>query len=587
MNNSGDYSNINLNLNNINKLYDNLSYYDQYGSSIILVIVLIIILIASCTYCYILINMQPIIDDWNNQRCKPYIIPFAGFINKPIGISSNDFTKKNFDYCTQNILKNVTGNAVQPLTFATKSLYLLFNIMQQSLNSIRQMFSKVRNLFDSVIKEIMGRLSNIIVPLQQIVISFRDIMSKVMGIMTTGLFTLLSTYYSLKALLGAIAQMVITILIALVAMIALFWLFPFTWGAAISYTAIFVAISIPLAIVLSFMIDVLKVQPGLSIPTLKVRSVKCFDKNTKLKMNNGEERKIIDLNVGDILLDGNIITAKIKVESEGSIMYNLRGIIVSDSHLVKYKDKWIRTSQHPEAKVIENYCEKYLYCLNTSSKLIRIFENNDTNDTNNTNDNNILEAIIFSDWDEVLEDDLISLQIFHKYHKFHKYDKLFNPLLDENAIKKHDYKYCEFIHKYYDGGLNENTQIKLFDNSIKKISDIEVGDILYNMEKVYGLVEIDGTNLIGQYSYHLGNSDDNIIIGSSNINFCDSKLKFTSSLNCKNKTLLRENKENKLYHLLTDKKTFNVGKYKLFDYNSSIDLLLEKNKGKLLSMKYV
>jgi hypothetical protein len=27
--------------------------------------------------------------------------------------------------------------------------------------------------------------------------------------------------------------------------------------------------------------------------------------------------------------------------------------------------------------------------------------------------------------------------------------------------------------------------------------------------------------------------------------------------------------------------------YKLFDYNSSIDLLLEKNKGKLLSMKYV
>lgn len=582
MNNSDNNNNINLN--NINKLYDNLSYYDQYGSSIILVIILTIILILSCTYSYIMINTQPIIDDWNNQRCKPYIIPFAGFINKPKNMTSNDFTKQNFDYCTQNILKNITGNAVQPLTYATKSLYLLFNFMQQSLNSIRQMFSKVRSLFDSITKEIMGRIANIIVPLQQIVISFRDIMSKVMGIMTTGLFTLLSTYYSLKALLGAIAQMIVTILIAMVAMIALFWLFPFTWGAAISYTAIFVAISIPLAIMLAFMIDVLKVQPGLSIPTLKVRSVKCFDKNTKLKMNNGEERNIIDLNVGDILSNGNTITAKIKVEKDGSTMYNLRNIIVSDSHLVKYKDKWIRVCQHPEAKIIEDYNEKYLYCLNTSSKTINIFGKNNDNNVciHDHNSYNNSEEIIFSDWDEVLEDDLISLQITHK---------CFNPLSATSNIERFK---TEFIHKFYDGGLYKDTEIKLLDGSIKKISDIEVGDILYNMEKVYGIVEINGNDLVSQYSYDLGNfnnsdnSEQNNIIGSSNINFCDTKLKFTSTLNYKNKTLLRENnKKNKLYHLLTDKKTFYVGKYRLFDYNASIDLLLEKNKGKLLSMKYV
>lgn len=190
-----------LNLNSINKLYDNLTYYDIYGSSIIMVIVLTIILILACSYCYIMINLQPIVDDWNNQRCKPYIIPFAGLINKPKDISFNEFTKQNFDYCTQNILKNITGEAVQPLTYVTNSLYLLYNVIQESLNSIRQMFDKVRNLFNSVTKEIMGRLANIMIPLQQIIISFRDIMSKVLGIMTTGLFTLLASYYSLKALM--------------------------------------------------------------------------------------------------------------------------------------------------------------------------------------------------------------------------------------------------------------------------------------------------------------------------------------------------------------------------------------------------
>ena len=44
-------------------------------------------------------------------------------------------------------------------------------------------------------------------------------------------------------------------------------------------------------------------------------------------------------------------------------------------------------------------------------------------------------------------------------------------------------------------------------------------------------------------------------------------------------------KENKLYHLLTDKNSFYVNNVYFYDYNSSIDLFLDKNK--LLSMKYV
>lgn len=552
-----------VNLNSINKLYDNLTYYDQYGSSIIMVIILTIVLILACSYCYIMINLQPIVDDWNNQRCKPYIIPFVGLINKPKDMSFNEFTQQNFDYCTQNILKNITGEAVQPLTFVTKSLYLLYNVIQESLNSIRQMFDKVRNLFNSVTKEIMGRLANIMIPLQQIIISFRDIMSKVLGIMTTGLFTLLASYYSLKALMGAIAQMVIIILIALVAMIALFWIFPFTWGIAISYTAIFIAISIPLAIMLAFMIDVLKVQPGLSIPTLKVHSVKCFDKDTKIVMDDDTERKIKDIKCGDILSKGDIVTAKFKLETKGSQMYNLFGIIVSDSHLVNYKDNWIRVNQHPDAIKIDNYKEEYLYCLNTTSKTINIEGNKGT-------------KMVFTDWDEIYDEDLYTLKIFHKYNS------IFDPLLNDK-ISKYD---NEFIHKYYDGGFTHDTKIRLFDKTYKNIDEIKVGDILYNNEKVYGTVEIKGDDLIEQYSYNLGNNDNNIIKGSPNINFCDRNIIFTSTLKYKKKLALRE-KEPILYHLLTDKKTFNIENYKLFDYNASIDLLLEKNRGKLLSMKYV
>jgi hypothetical protein len=277
-------------------------------------------------------------------------------------------------------------------------------------------------------------------------------------------------------------------------------------------------------------------------------------------MNNGLERKIVDINVGDILSDNNIVTAKFKLETKDSVMFNLKGITVSDSHLVKYGDRWIRVCDHPHAELINDYDEKYLYCLNTSSKLIKIcaYDNE--------------EQIEFTDWDELVEDDIKYLEILHKYNN------TFNNT--SNTNEKYD-----FIHKYYDGGLSGNTQIKLFDNTIKKLSDIEVGDILYNAEKVYGIVEIDGRDLVNQYRYDLG--DNNYIEGSPNINFCDSKIKFTSTLNYRHKSKLRENNESLLYHLLTDKKTFYIGKFKLFDYNASVDLLLDKNKGKLLSMKYV
>jgi hypothetical protein len=160
-----------------------------------------------------MINAQPIIDDWPNQRCKPNIIPFAGLITRPEGVSVTDYTAENFTYCTQNILSSITGFAVQPLTLITNSLQGAVNTIKNDIQSTRVMFDKVRSSMQSVSEEIMGRLMNIMMPLMQIIISFKDLVSKIQGTMAAGLFTLLGGYYTLKALMGAIAQFLIVILI--------------------------------------------------------------------------------------------------------------------------------------------------------------------------------------------------------------------------------------------------------------------------------------------------------------------------------------------------------------------------------------
>ena len=530
---------------NIEKMYEKLTYFDQYGGSVLLFIITTILLIILVSYCFTMINVQPIIDDWANQRCKPYVLPFAGWVTKPDGTTSVDYTLTNFTYCTQNILSGITGTMVEPITFVVNTIKGVLDSIKEAINSIRAMFDKIRVFFKTMAEELMGRIMNMMIPLQKIIISMKDFLAKIQGTMTAGLFTLFGAYYTLKSLMGAIAQFIITILIALAVMIAVFWLVPFTWGAAVANTAIFVAVAIPMSLILVFMIDVLKVQTSLSIP-----KVKCFDKNTLIAMNDGTDKKIIDINVGDILADNNSVTAKVKVETKGSDMYILNDIIVSNSHIVKYCENWVPVSNHPDAKKIESYEEPYLYCLNTTSKTITI------------------NSQIFTDWDEIIEKDI-------------------NTIFERS---KFTLKERKDIHKFLDGGFTENTIIKLKDGSSKLIKDIKVGDILVNTEYVYGLVEINGSDLHEQNMFTLGNTK---ICGGPNLIICDKNISVTTTIDLdKERNFLNykeelEIKKEKLYHLLTDKNTFNVGNIKFYDYNASVDMFLDKSKGKLLSMKYV
>jgi hypothetical protein len=527
-------------LQNIKKMYDKLTYFDQYGGSVILFIIITLILLILISYCYVKINAQPIIDDWTNQRCKPNIIPFAGFITHPEGISAIDYTSQNFTYCTQNILSSITGITIEPLTFIVNTFKNIAKQIMDDLQSIRTMFDKVRNMFQDISKEIMGRIMNFTIPLQQIIISFKDLISKIQGTMTAGLYTLLGSYYTLKSLMGAIAQFIIIILIALSVMISVFWIIPFTWGAAVANTAIFVALAIPMAVILAFLVNVLHVKTNLSIP-----GIKCFDEDTLIKMNDGTYKPISNIKISDMLSDNNEVTACIKVETKGSTMYKLDGVTVSDSHIVYYNDKWIPVSQHPKSNKFIFYGKPYLYCLNTTNKIIQI------------------NGHTFTDWDELYNTDFYEIKN--------------NNILCINNLKD--------IHTFLDGGFEATTQIKLKNGTFKQIKDINIGDILYNNENVYGLVKINGTTLDKQFKYNLG---ENLTFeGGPNLNICDKGIYCTSTLSLDTIYKTPIEKHNYLYHLLTDTKSFHVENVKFYDYNAAVDLFLEKNRGKLLSMKYV
>ena len=493
----------------IEKMYKGLTYFDQYGGSVILFAIITIIVILICAYCFVMIHASEIRDDWQNNKCKPLVMPFAGIVNAPKGTSMFEYTADNFNQCLYNIQTSMAGEALEPTTFVTNALASVIKAIEKQLDSVRAMFAKIRAFFKATTKEI---IMNVMIPLQKIIIGLKDFMFKTQGVLTTGVFTMMGAYYTLQALMGAIAEFIIMILITLAITVAALWIVPMTWGAAGAMTAVFLSISIPMAIILAFMLDTLQVKPDLSIP-----KIKCFDKNTKLMLNDKSLVKIKDIRIGDILLNNNTVTSVIKVTSKESVMYKLNDIIVSDSHILFFKDKWIKVAEHPNAVKLPYYDDQYLYCLNTANKNI------------------IINDIIFADWDDL-------------------YGNVLTTFLSNNKLNS-----GSEIHNKLDRGFAPNTKVKLDNGEYKNINEICVGDVLENNIVVYGIVKLDGRNL-KEFELILEGSE--IQMGSNAAFHFNEK-----------REIAKAHKE--FYHLLTNSAFFYIRNHKFDDYNSCIDSTLE------------
>ena len=148
----------------INKMYESLSFFDLYGSSIIMFFVLGIFVIFCFLYATVMQNFHEIKNDWSRQRCNPKVLPFAGLINKPDNQSTIDFTSENFNYCVQTAFSNIAGYLLQPMYYVVTVLNDNLIKMASDTNDSRKLVNHIRtnaanvlqNLDNRVVKDISG-----------------------------------------------------------------------------------------------------------------------------------------------------------------------------------------------------------------------------------------------------------------------------------------------------------------------------------------------------------------------------------------------------------------------------------------------
>lgn len=234
---------------------------------------------------------------------------------------SND-PQKDFNYCIQSTQLNFMGYLLQPLTYITSSLTNLGSSFMTEINYVREMFNKIRTLFSSIIQSVFGVFLNLIIEFQKVIIGIKDLVGKTIGVMVT---TLYMVDGSVKTMQSA-------------------------WNG----------------------------PPGQMVQALG----KCFHPNTKIKLLNGKTIEIKNIDLGDILENGSVVTATMKIynkidpqnlyiiENDG---VNGEHIYVTGSHLVydNLSKKYVCVSNYYKSKNT-NITVDWFCCLITSDNKIKI-----------------------------------------------------------------------------------------------------------------------------------------------------------------------------------------------------------------------
>ena len=231
----------------LKQLYGDNTFSGRYGIDIMKVCLVIFLFMCAVTYFQIQNKLQEVKQDWPKYRCRPDVMPFAGWINAPEGTDPMEYTKQNFMECNSNITKSVFD---QPMVMVYAGFNVVMKIFKNILDVIEKLrlfLNKIRETLKDLFLAIFNRIQNVVIPVQVMLIKMVDFFEKIKGILATFLLTFIGVLWSFYSLIGSVYELMIIILVVMIIIIIVLWYIPFVgWVLAIAAIAVFLTIAIPL-----------------------------------------------------------------------------------------------------------------------------------------------------------------------------------------------------------------------------------------------------------------------------------------------------------------------------------------------------
>lgn len=130
----------------------------QSGRSILSIVIFIIIISILSAFGWagytIYTNKQNINKQWPQYRCKPYILPFAGWAVGPSGISGTD----NFTNCMWSINKSFFDVLMSPFIDMMKIIVNILSSLTHDVQNVRKIVAYMRESIEDIAKDVNGKI---------------------------------------------------------------------------------------------------------------------------------------------------------------------------------------------------------------------------------------------------------------------------------------------------------------------------------------------------------------------------------------------------------------------------------------------
>ena len=422
--------------------------YKEYKKILYIFLVFFLIII----YILIFAKKKEILSKWDTYKCKPQIIPIAGFLNPPPNSDLKqkvDFTIDNANFCLDTVGKSIAKAIMKPFNLITIIISKTIEGIRKIINEAKRKLVMVKGFIAEIILKIIAKFESMTVVVAYLFKKLKDVLSKQHAIflavqnLVTGINTTLMGI--VKGPFGKMAtEMAKTI--------------PDFWPLSSTF-----------------------------------KNCMCFGENTLIELDNGSFKTIENIKIQDIIKGGSVVTGTIqykspnnyKSEEDGiSIMYSYFSIVVAGDHLVQEKGVWKKVKNSNYSNPILYSPDKSIYCLITSDNKI------------------IVNDITFTDFEEHSNNyihnsiDILTTQVLNTPTK----NLLENDYIIDKPITRKEIEHQNPM------GIYCESWITLENSKQKQLKNIQIGDEILDSGCVLSIIHLD-SSITKLYRYHVNKSN--------------------------------------------------------------------------------
>lgn len=330
-------------------------------------------------------DRKSVIANWATRRCELPVMVAGSFFKPELDPrTTSQFATENFEFCMKRVVDGFISLFMAPVNALFGKQINLAGGAMGALNGIRKIAQVLYNTFSAYLAQYFRRFSTTFSEVSRVIQHLRNAAHRISAIAISLIYAGLSFFRGMINAIQVVIRVVLIICAIMLIIIILLWF--------ILFPVIPIIMSALTAVVITVMAMAGILSASLSADANDKKGGFCFATGSSVATANNTTTPVEDIKVGMELHGCGTVTAVIVMEGDAISLYDLKGILVSASHLVKGMDgKWKSVSEDERATATDKKSEK-IYCFNTTSNNIPM----------KSADGSI---ILFRDWEEIANDD--------------------------------------------------------------------------------------------------------------------------------------------------------------------------------------